>query len=86
MLRKDFSLDNFWETDLLSHCGEGISLDISYHSSPKNSFFIVSWYALIGLAYFLRGVVADSEDTIKASASALGIGGFINYYGLQVIS
>ncbi|KAH7543682.1 hypothetical protein FEM48_Zijuj02G0211100 [Ziziphus jujuba var. spinosa] len=31
----------------------------------------------------LRGVVADSEDTIKASASALGIGGFINYYGLQ---
>ncbi|XP_015875444.2 multisubstrate pseudouridine synthase 7 isoform X1 [Ziziphus jujuba] len=31
----------------------------------------------------LRGVVADSEDTIKASASALGLGGFINYYGLQ---
>ncbi|XP_015875445.2 multisubstrate pseudouridine synthase 7 isoform X2 [Ziziphus jujuba] len=32
----------------------------------------------------LRGVVADSEDTIKASASALGLGGFINYYGLQL--
>ncbi|GMN25425.1 hypothetical protein TIFTF001_000927 [Ficus carica] len=31
----------------------------------------------------LRGVVADSEDTIKASASALGRQGFINYFGLQ---
>ncbi|KAM2895459.1 hypothetical protein FF1_010561 [Malus domestica] len=31
----------------------------------------------------LRGVVADSEDTIKASASALGKQGFINYFGLQ---
>ncbi|XP_038878533.1 pseudouridylate synthase 7 homolog isoform X3 [Benincasa hispida] len=31
----------------------------------------------------LRGVVADSEDTIKASAEALGMHGFINYFGLQ---
>ncbi|CAL2269459.1 unnamed protein product [Prunus armeniaca] len=31
----------------------------------------------------LRGVVADSEDTIKASALALGKQGFINYFGLQ---
>lgn len=31
----------------------------------------------------LRGVVADSEDTIKASAEALGKHGFINYFGLQ---
>ncbi|MED6123561.1 hypothetical protein PIB30_050248 [Stylosanthes scabra] len=33
----------------------------------------------------LRGVVADSEDTIKASADALGSHGFINYFGLQVL-
>ncbi|KAK6911419.1 Pseudouridine synthase, TruD [Dillenia turbinata] len=32
----------------------------------------------------LRGVVADSEDTIKAAAKALGEHGFINYFGLQV--
>ncbi|CAK7340929.1 unnamed protein product [Dovyalis caffra] len=31
----------------------------------------------------LRGVVADSEDTIKASADSLGRHGFINYFGLQ---
>ncbi|XP_041017336.1 multisubstrate pseudouridine synthase 7 isoform X2 [Juglans microcarpa x Juglans regia] len=31
----------------------------------------------------LRGVVADSEDTIKLSADALGKLGFINYFGLQ---
>ncbi|GAB4855407.1 hypothetical protein Ancab_024030 [Ancistrocladus abbreviatus] len=31
----------------------------------------------------LRGVVADSEDTIKASADALGQHGFVNYFGLQ---
>ncbi|KAF8038939.1 hypothetical protein BT93_B1482 [Corymbia citriodora subsp. variegata] len=31
----------------------------------------------------LRGVVADSEDTIKAAADALGKQGFINYFGLQ---
>ncbi|XP_021773181.1 pseudouridylate synthase 7 homolog [Chenopodium quinoa] len=31
----------------------------------------------------LRGVTADSEDTIKASADALGKHGFINYFGLQ---
>ncbi|XP_028105796.1 multisubstrate pseudouridine synthase 7-like [Camellia sinensis] len=32
----------------------------------------------------LRGVEADSEDTIKASAVALGKHGFINYFGLQI--
>ncbi|XP_056166042.1 multisubstrate pseudouridine synthase 7 isoform X2 [Syzygium oleosum] len=31
----------------------------------------------------LRGVIADSEDTIKAAADALGKQGFINYFGLQ---
>ncbi|KAH9611437.1 hypothetical protein KSS87_000168 [Heliosperma pusillum] len=31
----------------------------------------------------LRGVVADSEDTIRASADALGKYGFVNYFGLQ---
>lgn len=31
----------------------------------------------------LRGVIADSVDTIKAAADGLGSNGFINYYGLQ---
>lgn len=31
----------------------------------------------------LRGVVADSVDTIKAAADSLGRHGFINYFGLQ---
>ncbi|XP_026449914.1 multisubstrate pseudouridine synthase 7-like [Papaver somniferum] len=31
----------------------------------------------------LRGVTADSEDTIKAAADSLGRSGFINYFGLQ---
>ncbi|GAV81172.1 TruD domain-containing protein [Cephalotus follicularis] len=31
----------------------------------------------------LRGVVADSKDTIKASMDSLGRHGFINYFGLQ---
>ncbi|CAL4908998.1 unnamed protein product [Urochloa decumbens] len=31
----------------------------------------------------LRGVIAESEDVIKASADGLGKNGFINYYGLQ---
>ncbi|GKA54093.1 multisubstrate pseudouridine synthase 7 [Tanacetum coccineum] len=31
----------------------------------------------------LRGVVADSEDTVKAAAEALGKDGFINYFGMQ---
>lgn len=31
----------------------------------------------------MRGVVADSEDTIQASAESLGRHGFINYFGLQ---
>ncbi|KAK7258713.1 hypothetical protein RIF29_24295 [Crotalaria pallida] len=35
------------------------------------------------LTYSLRGVVSDTEDTIKASADALGRHGFINYFGLQ---
>ncbi|KAF5961160.1 hypothetical protein HYC85_002369 [Camellia sinensis] len=30
------------------------------------------------------GVESDSEDTIKASAVALGKHGFINYFGLQI--
>ncbi|KAK6915448.1 Pseudouridine synthase, TruD [Dillenia turbinata] len=33
----------------------------------------------------LREVVADSEDTIKTAAKALGEHGFINYFGLQVV-
>ncbi|XP_022719177.1 multisubstrate pseudouridine synthase 7-like [Durio zibethinus] len=31
----------------------------------------------------LRGIVADSEETIKASTESLGRHGFINYFGLQ---
>ncbi|KAK1311147.1 hypothetical protein QJS10_CPA08g00310 [Acorus calamus] len=31
----------------------------------------------------LRGVVAESDDILKAAADGLGKGGFINYYGLQ---
>ncbi|KAL2478601.1 Pseudouridine synthase family protein [Forsythia ovata] len=31
----------------------------------------------------LRGVMAESEDIIRASATALGKHGFINYFGLQ---
>ncbi|KAG2618263.1 multisubstrate pseudouridine synthase 7-like [Panicum virgatum] len=31
----------------------------------------------------LRGVIAESEDVIKAAADGLGKNGFINYYGLQ---
>ncbi|EOY11115.1 Pseudouridine synthase family protein isoform 3 [Theobroma cacao] len=31
----------------------------------------------------LRGIVADSEETIKASVESLGRHGFINYFGLQ---
>jgi len=33
---------------------------------------------------FFRGVIAESEDVIKAAADGLGKNGFINYYGLQV--
>ncbi|KAL5156087.1 Multisubstrate pseudouridine synthase 7 [Glycine soja] len=40
-------------------------------------------FVSIALTYFLRGIVADSEDIIKASADALGRHGFINYFGLQ---
>ena len=35
---------------------------------------------------FFRGVIAESEDVIKAAADGLGKNGFINYYGLQVYS
>ncbi|PIA45026.1 hypothetical protein AQUCO_01700525v1 [Aquilegia coerulea] len=31
----------------------------------------------------LRGVIADSEDTIRSAADSLGRNGFINYFGLQ---
>jgi hypothetical protein len=34
--------------------------------------------------HFFRGVVAESEDVIKAAVDGLGKNGFINYYGLQV--
>ena len=34
--------------------------------------------------HFFRGVVAESEDVIKAAMDGLGKNGFINYYGLQV--
>ncbi|XP_052204944.1 multisubstrate pseudouridine synthase 7 [Diospyros lotus] len=52
-------------------------------------FCYVSEGLLLGQLYgnrftvTLRGVVADSEDIIKASADALGKHGFINYFGLQ---
>ena len=35
--------------------------------------------------HYIRGVVVDSEDVIKASANSLGRNGFINYFGLQVL-
>ena len=38
---------------------------------------------ILGCVY--RGVVADSEDTIRASVCDLGKYGFINYFGLQVV-
>lgn len=41
---------------------------------------------LIQHAFLRSGVIADSEDTIKAAADALGKQGFINYFGLQVFS
>lgn len=44
------------------------------------------WHKLTTCIYLLSGVVADSEETIKASADALGRLGFINYFGLQVRS
>ncbi|CAH1427928.1 unnamed protein product [Lactuca virosa] len=34
-------------------------------------------------AITLRGVVADSEDTVKVAAVALGKHGFVNYFGMQ---
>ncbi|KAK7337896.1 hypothetical protein VNO77_18486 [Canavalia gladiata] len=40
-------------------------------------------FVSVALTFFLRGIVADSEDTIKASADTLGRHGFINYFGLQ---
>ncbi|KAJ1263581.1 hypothetical protein BS78_09G196800 [Paspalum vaginatum] len=39
-------------------------------------------YAAV-LVHFFRGVVAESEDTIKTAVDGLGKNGFINYYGLQ---
>ena len=43
------------------------------------------WNMLILLSnkQFYRGVVAESEAVIEASANALGKLGFINYFGLQ---
>ena len=35
------------------------------------------------LLHYKQGVVAESEDIIKASVEGLGKNGFINYYGLQ---
>ncbi|KAL7611438.1 hypothetical protein Lser_V15G11646 [Lactuca serriola] len=31
----------------------------------------------------LRGVVANSEDTVKVATNALGKHGFVNYFGMQ---
>ena len=45
----------------------------------------IKWRTYASL-YFFRGVIAESEDVIKAAADGLGKNGFINYYGLQVYS
>lgn len=44
-----------------------------------------SRFELTAFTHFLRGIIADSEDTIKAAADSLGRHGFINYFGLQVL-
>lgn len=41
-------------------------------------------YVVLEFSDLLRGLSADSEDTIRASTDALGKHGFINYFGLQV--
>lgn len=51
-----------------------------------HSLFNVSSSGLTAFMHSLRGVVADAESTIKASADSLGRHGFINYFGLQVLS
>lgn len=38
----------------------------------------------MAVAYYGRGVIAHSDEIIKASADSLGKHGFINYFGLQV--
>lgn len=44
------------------------------------------WNIIISINFQnFRGVVADSEETIKKSAESLGKYGFINYFGLQVL-
>lgn len=40
----------------------------------------------MSFACFGRGVIADSDETVKASADGLENHGFINYFGLQVLS
>lgn len=39
----------------------------------------------IGPFHVCRGVSSETDDIIRASATALGKNGFINYFGLQVI-
>lgn len=79
--RKDLSSANSREKDLQSHGGKGVSSVKSILRSTSISSVCTHYIDISS-----RGVVADSEDTIKASASALGRQGFINYFGLQVLS
>ena len=59
--------------------------------SIQISFMVISttvnpsWFELTAFTHFLRGIIADSEETTKASANSLGRHGFINYFGLQVL-
>lgn len=97
MFRKDFVLASSRETDLRSHYGERIihALNITFlllnwHLLQLEVFFVSCncslLFVAITLTYYLRGIVADSEDTIKSAADALGRHGFINYFGLQVLT
>lgn len=83
MSRKDLSSDNSRETDSQSHCGEVFpmwSLIFRIHNELQLLQFVTH------CAPIIRGVVADSDDSIRASATDLGRQGFINYFGLQVRS
>lgn len=49
-------------------------------------YSMTSLYACtIEVLSMCRGVVAESDDIIKASVISLGKNGFINYFGLQVL-
>ncbi|KAJ6929042.1 hypothetical protein NC652_013034 [Populus alba x Populus x berolinensis] len=68
MSKKDF----FWEAPGKSIHSHSTVRVLSHAQNP------VLFYWMLKI-----GVIADSEDTIKAAADSLGRHGFINYFGLQ---